>query len=274
MIHKFRNPKGIEGFFQMRRIGVHVAGNHRHVPVAVAAFPYQTPDLGGHILRLLFRIADRVDGNRVCPDFLRRRCFPCVLPLLLSHIPEQPLFQQSHGRVLPEPPHRLFVQVHWLLHQGLLLPGNLHKPCHHLLADGKQLIGVAIHKGVFPLIHHHSDHHLFADLHQFSQKLILHRRKSGKSVQNHHAVLQKGRLRHQFAQYVQQFLLCNIFVRQIVLKSFVYRPDIRQFVIQVALRLQSFQKFIQLLHADPVLGELGDYGFHLADIPLFFQVPF
>ena len=109
MVHKFRNLKGIKCLFQMCRIGVHITGDHRHIPVAVTLFSYKTPDLGRHKFCFLPGIAHCMDENCICRSILPVVCSALVGSSMILRIPEELFFQQPQRRIFLKTPHRFFI---------------------------------------------------------------------------------------------------------------------------------------------------------------------
>ena len=70
-------------------------------------------------------------------------------------------------------------------------------------------------------------------------------------------------------QHLQKFLRRHIVLRHPLLKGLVEDTDILPFIIEAWLALKAFQDPVHLFRLDPVLSQLRDHGFHLADVAVF-----
>ena len=247
MIHEYRDIIETACLLKRIRVHIHIRSDHRDVTVAVSFFPHQTADLPCRRLRFLPEAPGLMERHRAIPVILRAR------------IPEQLRFQKGHLFIMFKPLRRLPVQADRILDLRPGLTGRLHKGCHHLLTQRKELIRMVIHKGILPLIHGHRDHHPAACPQQFPQQTDLDRRESGKPVHGDHAALQDLRPGDHTAEHIQHLFLCNIFLTQIIFKSLINRPDIPQLIMQITVRADPVHEFIQLRKSDPVLCELRDH---------------
>ena len=180
MVHEYRNVIQIEGSFQIIPVGFHAAYDYTDFPKTKSLLPNQTTNGSGGSQRFLPGGSCGMNTDGV----LLLAKYPCP-------VTEQIPFQKFHGFIPPKTVYGSFVSVNRVFHLNPALFGKTHKRTHHMLAKSKQLIRMAIHKGVLPLIHGHRHSHLTAMAHKLQKQPILYRRKAGKPVQHDDAVLKR-----------------------------------------------------------------------------------
>ena len=187
-------------------------------------------------------------------------------------VAEQMTLQECHRLIFPEPIRNLPVHPDRVLHLNFLLPADQKKPGRHFLTQGEQFVRTLVEVRIFRSRNRHRHLHVPAHSQQLCQKTVLHRSKSGKTIQSKNAVLQDGRLWHPLAEKIQYLFSCNIVLLQIGIESLINFLQIGKFIIQRCSHPCLLHHCINLFFSDIILGKLGDHGFYFADIPLPFQI--
>ena len=211
IIHKNGNLKSGKCLLQIISIAVQICHNNADFPVAQSFLPDQPSDLS----RCRFRFLSRVGR-------LKNRDSRLFFPILLK---------ESKRATFPEPIIRPFPQINRLLLCRAALSGKPGQRRNGVLTHAEHLTGPRISVGILLLVHRHGNCHIHAELHKLCKQAVLHRRKTGKSVQYHHALFQQFRFRRDPAQHIQKLLLGNVPVPQICPKFLLDYFHILQLII-------------------------------------------
>ena len=149
------------------------------------------------------------------------------LPDIISaRITKKMLLQKGKCLAFPKTVKRSLFEPYRFRLFHTALSGNPRQCCHRMLTHPKHLAGIRITVRIFSVIDGYCHDHISGKPHKLRKQSVLHRSKSGKSIQHDHTPLQQFRFWHCSAQHIQNFLFGNISVLEIFPKLLIYKAHI------------------------------------------------
>ena len=180
LINKVRDPVFLKDAPHIISIRCQISGDDRNILIAVFLFPDQLQDLSGCIVHLLGCIFCCMNGYGILLFFV-----DCPV------MAQQMTLQKSQCRRIPKSRTCLLTQKYRVqdFDSGFLC--QLPDAVDCLLTQVEELVHIALLPWIFLCIQRNGYGDAARKLHQLPEKLLLHRSKSGKSIQQNSASLQE-----------------------------------------------------------------------------------